>query len=98
MDLTAFAIWKSRYIEGYLQNMHAYDVNTTKYVNPKDMAVTWIRYDMEKETARVESGDHVLECKFSELEKTLKDLGMYRERPRDERYSLAGPQTVEEVK
>lgn len=98
MDLTNFALWKFRFIEGYLQNMQSYDVTTTKYVNPKDLAVTWIRYDMDKEKARIESGDRVVECRFDELEKTLKDLGLYRERLYADMHHLAGPQKVEEVK
>lgn len=72
--------------------MHPYDTNTTKYVNPRNMAITWLHYSIEDETVRIKNSDHILECKFCELEGTLKALGMYRERARSERHSLAGPQ------
>jgi hypothetical protein len=92
MDITAFSVWKFRYVEGFLQDMHSFDVYTTKYLDHKTSAVTWIRYDIAKEVATIERDGLSLPCKFSELEKTLKDLGMYRERPENDRHHLAGPQ------
>ena len=96
MDITSFSVWKFRYIEGYLQDMHSYDVHTTKYVDPRTSAITWIVYDTIKDVATIDKDGVKMECKFAELEKTLKDLGMYRERPLGERHSLAGPQHDEE--
>lgn len=96
MDITSFSIWKFRYIEGYLQDMHSYDVHTTKYVDHRTSDTAWIRYDTAKDVATIERDGLTLDCKFGELEKTLKDLGMYRERPLGERHALAGPQHDEE--
>lgn len=92
MDLPCFAVWKFRYIEGFLQDMHSYDVLTTKYVNPKTFVITWIKYDLDKDRATIETEGRIMECRLSELEKTLKDLGMYRERPENDRHALSGPQ------
>lgn len=36
-----------------------------------------------------------VDCKFSDLEKTLKELNMYRPRADMQRHSLAGPQNKE---
>ena len=97
MDMSSFAIWKFRYVEGYLEGMQAYDVETTKYVNPKTFMTTWIRYDMKNETASIEEFDRPpVVCKFAELEATLKKLGMFRERPVTARHMLAGPQEKED--
>ena len=95
MDITSFSVWKFRYIEGYLQDMHSYDVHTTKYVDHRTSAVTWIRYDTVKDRATIDKDGVTLDCKFADLEKTLKDLGMYRERPENDRHHLAGPQKEE---
>lgn len=106
MDLVTFAIWKFRYIEGILKGMHSFDMCTTKYVDPLSDEVSWIRYDYEKERATVEHAEerHVgffgktetvtdsIECKFSDLVRTLKDLGMYQELPPGEHHMLAGQQ------
>jgi hypothetical protein len=92
MDITAFSIWKFRYIEGYLQDMHAFDVHTTKYVDPRTFDVTMISYDTSREVATLDRDGYRTECTFSELENTLKRLGMYRVRPEDSRHALAGPQ------
>ena len=92
MDICSFSVWKFRYIEGFLQDMRSYDVLTTKYVNPKTFVTTWIKYDFDKNIATIETDNRTMECKLSELENTLKDLGMYKERPENDRHSLAGPQ------
>lgn len=91
MDISEFAIWKFRCIEGHLQDMNPVDVRKTKYVDPATSEVTWITYDLSRETATVERGGRKLECGFAELGEKLKDLGMYRERPAGARHSLAGP-------
>lgn len=109
MDLVNFAIWKFRYIEGILKGMHSFDMCTTKYVDPDTAEVSWIRYDYERERAAVEHAEerHVgffgktekvtdsIECKFSDLERTLKDLGMYHQLPPGEHHMLAGQQRQE---
>jgi hypothetical protein len=109
MDLVTFAIWKFRYIEGILKGMHAFDMCTTKYVDPLSDEVSWIRYDFEKEKATVEHTEEkhtgffgksepvtrTVECKFSDLPQTLKDLGMYHQLPSGEHHMLAGQQTPE---
>ncbi len=111
MDIVAFAIWKFRNIEGYLQGMNSYDVNTTKYVDPVSKSVSWIKYDYGTETATIERTKHKDsfwafsdsgttetlkdECKFSELVTKLKEFGMYAERLSSERHSLTGPQKKE---
>jgi uncharacterized protein YuzE len=93
MDLSVFAVWKFRYVEGYLEGMHASELESTRYVNPDTGEVTWIKYDMKREVATVtSSGNASVECKFSDLEKTLKELNMYRPRAEMQRHSLAGPQ------
>ena len=93
MDVSSFSIWKFRYVEGYLEGMRSYDVETTKYVNPNTFMATWIRYDMKAEAVSIEEFEKPLVvCTFSELENTLKRLGMYRVRPEDSRHALAGPQ------
>lgn len=111
MELAAFAIWKFRNIEGFLQGMHSSDVDVTRYVEPITKLVSWIRYDIKAETAVIErttkktsiwsmtGGDAVterVECKFSELVGKLKDLGMYVERAEHDRHRLAGPQKEDE--
>lgn len=109
MELAYFAIWKFRYIEGILRGMQSFDMTTTKYVDPVSKEVSWIRYDMAAEKATVERTEvkHSLffgeigtstqkrECKFSDLVRTLKDLGMYQELPPGEHHMLAGPQKDE---
>ena len=109
MELAYFAIWKFRNIEGILRGMQSFDVTTTKYVDPVSKEVSWIRYDMTAENATVERtevkrpmffGETVtstqkLECKFSDLVRTLKDLGMYQELPPGEHHVLAGQQREE---
>ena len=91
MELSSFAIWKFRYVEGYLEGMQSYDVLTTKYVDPKTFMTTWLKYDMKAETVSIEKDGAVpIVCKFSELEATLKKLGMFREK--QIRHMLAGPQ------
>jgi len=93
MDLTVFSIWKFRYVEGFLQDMHSYDVLTTKYVNPRNFMTTWLKYDIKAETVSIEKDGTVpIVCKFSELTDTLKKLDMYKERPITDRHFLAGPQ------
>lgn len=108
MDITSFAIWKFRYVEGYLKNMFAYDVGTTKYVDPVTNLVSWIRYNYKDETVTIERTakkdsfwsmieteeieTKKIDCKLSELESRLKELGMYEERPLTDRHSLAGVQ------
>lgn len=96
MDITSFAIWKFRYVEGFLNGMNAFDVTTTKYVDPRNLDVVWIKYDYQKETAKVQSSTYCVECKFSELSDKLKDLGIYHERSITDRHFLAGPQKEEE--
>ena len=96
MDISAFAVWKFRYVEGFLEGMQPFDVETTKYLDPNTIEVTWLRYDYKKETVTIEAVDRQsLTCKFSELTQTLKDLNMYRERPENDRHHLAGPQKEE---
>ena len=110
MELAAFAIWKFRYVEGFLQGMHASDIAVTKYIDPISKLVSWIRYDYKAETAVIEhkikkasiwsleGGDVVtetVECKFDELVGKLKELGMYAERSVNDRHTLAGPQKDE---
>lgn len=110
MDIVNFAMWKFRYIEGILKGMHSFDVCTTKYVDPVNKEVSWIKYDYTKETAVIEKTEvkhsmffgepgttiNRMECKFSELIKTLKDLGMYQELPDGEHHMLAGKQKDDE--
>lgn len=109
MDVTTFAIWKFRYVEGFLEGMHPYDVTTTRYTEPVSGLDSWIRYDYKSEKAeieRVHRDDFLMsidsnvittkaECKFSELIGKLKELGMYVERAPGNRHSLAGPQKEE---
>jgi hypothetical protein len=110
MDIVAFAIWKFRNIEGFLQGMQASDIGATRYVDPVDQLESWIRYDYKAETAVIEhkikkasiwsldGGDVVtetVECKFDELVGKLKELGMYAERSVNDRHTLAGPQKDE---
>ena len=111
MDIVAFAIWKFRNVEGFLQGMSSFDVNTTKYVDPVDKSVSWIKYDYGTEKATIERTKHKdsfwafsdsgitetvkVECKFSELVSKLKELGMYTERPSCDRHALTGPQKEE---
>ena len=109
MDVTTFAIWKFRYVEGFLEGMHPYDVTTTRYVEPVSGFESWIRYDYRTETAvieRVHRDDFIMsiednvvtakaECRFSELTAKLKELGMYVERAPGNRHHLAGPQKEE---
>ena len=109
MDIVNFSIWKFRYIEGILRGMNAFNVRTTKYIVPVTKEVSWIRYDYENEKATVErtevkhsvffgesgTSTQKLECKFSDLVRTLKDLGMYQELPPGEHHMLAGQQKEE---
>ena len=109
MDLVNFAIWKFRHIEGILRGMQSFDVTTTKYVDPVSKEVSWIHYDMAAEKATVErtevkhsmffgetvTGTQKIDCKFSDLVRTLKDLKMYQELPPDEHHVLAGQQREE---
>lgn len=109
MELAYFAIWKFRHIEGILRGMQSFDVTTTKYVDPVTKEVSWIRYDMAKETATIErtevkhpmffgetvTGTQKIDCKFSDLVRTLKDLKMYQELPPGEHHVLAGQQREE---
>ena len=109
MELAYFAIWKFRHIEGILRGMRPFDVTTTKYVDPVTKEVSWFRYDMAKETATIERtevkrsmffGETVtstqkIDCKFSDLVRTLKDLKMYQELPPGEHHVLAGQQREE---
>ena len=109
MELAYFAIWKFRYIEGILRGMRPFDVTTTKYVDPATKEVSWIRYDLAKATATIEHtevkrsmffGETVtstqkIDCKFSDLVRTLKDLKMYQELPPGEHHVLAGQQREE---
>jgi hypothetical protein len=109
MDIVVFSVWKFRHIEGLLKNMFAYDVGTTKYVDPETGYVSWIKYNYKDETvtiertvkkkdsfwSMIETGEietQTVECKLSELEAKLKELGMYEERPERDRHSLAGVQ------
>ena len=109
MDISSFAIWKFRHIEGLLKNMFAYDVETTKYVDPATNLVSWIRYNYKDETVTIERTvkkkdsfwsmieteeieTKKIDCKLSELESRLKELGMYEERQLTDRHSLAGVQ------
>ena len=89
--------------------MQSFDMTTTKYVDPVSKEVSWIRYDMAAEKATVErtevkhslffgetgTSTQKLECKFSDLVRTLKDLGMYQELPPGEHHMLAGQQKDE---
>jgi hypothetical protein len=89
--------------------MRPFDVTTTKYVDPVTKEVSWIRYDMAKETATIERAEvkrsvffgkpetttQKIDCKFSDLVRTLKDLKMYQELPPGEHHMLAGQQTPE---
>lgn len=86
--------------------MHSFDVTTTKYVDPVTKEVSWIRYDIAKETAIIEltkvkhsmffgepgTSTQKHECKFSDLVQTLKNLKMYQELPPGEHHMLAGQQ------
>lgn len=93
MDIPGFAIWKFRYVEGHLLDMRSYDMTTTKYVDPSTFMTTWLKYDVKAETVSIEKDGQVpIVCKFTELENTLRKLGMYRERPMGDRHMLAGPQ------
>ena len=109
MELAYFAIWKFRYIEGILRGMRPFDVTTTKYVDPVTKEVSWIRYDMAKETATIEHTEvkrsmffgkadtttQKIDCNFSDLVQVLKDLKMYQELPPGEHHVLAGQQREE---
>jgi hypothetical protein len=96
MEISSFAIWKFRYVEGFLQGFHAFDMETSKYVDPFTFATTWIRYNFKAETAEIERPDGTkIEVSFSGLVQKLKDLGMYVERGEHERHHLAGPQKDE---
>jgi hypothetical protein len=96
MDIVKFAVWKFRYIEGILRGMQSFNMTTTKYVDPVSKEVSWIRYDINKEIATIEcASTQKLECNFSDLVHTLKDLGMYQELPPGEHHMLAGQQKDE---
>ena len=96
MDVTSFAIWKFRTIEGLLRNMHASDMDSTKYVVPGTGETTWIRYDMKNDTAKIVKPDlESVTCTFGELPNMLRTLGMYDELPEDCRHHLAGQQKQE---
>ena len=109
MNIVAFAIWKFRNVEGLLRGMHAFDVNTTKYVDPVSGMVSWIRYDYGTERATIECtrqkdafwafsgvGETLtVDCGFSELRGKLRELGMYSELDSGHRHALTGAQTEE---
>ena len=100
MDLVNFAIWKFRYIEGILRGMQSFDMTTTKYVDPVSKAAekaTVERTEVKHSMFFGETGTSTqkLECKFSDLVRTLKDLGMYQELPPGEHHMLAGQQKDE---
>lgn len=96
MELSLFAIWKFRNIEGFLQGFRAFDVETSKYTDPFSLEVSWIRYNFKEETASIERlAMPTMVVKFSGLVQKLKELGMYVERPETERHHLAGPQKVD---
>ena len=66
MEISSFAIWKFRYVEGFLQGFHSFDLETSKYVDPFTFATTWIRYNFKAETAEIERPDGTkIEVSFS---------------------------------
>lgn len=96
MDISAFAIWKFRYIEGFLRHMRASDVDSTKYIDPKTGLETWIHYDYKNETAKVVTPElDSVDTTFNELPAVLKSMHKYEELPEEERHHLAGQQKQE---
>lgn len=93
MDICTFAIWKFRNIEGFLRGFRAFDVRTSKYLDPATLSVATVRYDYVAEKATIEKpGVATITVGFSGLVDKLKELGMYAELPKDKRHGLAGPQ------
>ena len=92
MDMTTFALWKFKNIEGVMKYVRSGDVTTTHYENGN--AKGTIKYDLETKIATVSIKSYVKEYPFDRLVAGLKALGLYAERT-ENRHSSSYPATQE---
>lgn len=78
MDLSSFALWKFKTVEGILRNVRSGDVTTTHYDDGRVKAT--IKYDLNTHEATIAFDDAFklpVTCSFSKLADMLKSLNMY---------------------
>ena len=90
-----FALWKFKTIEGLIY-CNGYDFFTTKIV--KGSSTFYIKYDLKTEEATISNPDdtfmieHI--CPFNKLQDELKNMGLWKERPKEEQHHWLWDQNV----
>ena len=98
MEISEFAIWKFRTVEGKLKNCRGYDFNTTRF-SPNESTSTecyQLKYDFTKEIAILEQynltsdiASKIETVPFSEVPKLLKKYKLYEIAPMNERHACS---------
>lgn len=96
MEITAFAIWKFKTVEGKLKNVLGWNFETTRFELTKPLATECyhLKYDYVNEKATLINYNFMLELSaeletvpFSEVPKMLKKYGLYNVAPLNERHT-----------
>ena len=98
MDMSTFAVWKFRTVEGRLKNCRGIDFTVTRFI-PKDIlsADTYqLKYDIENEQVTIERLSSLLctvldseTVPFADVEKLLKKYELYEVAPLSERHTCS---------
>lgn len=98
MEISEFAIWKFRTVEGKLKNCRGYDFTITRFSpNEPTSAVCYqLKYDFTKEVATLEQYNLTTNAvskieitPFSEVPKLLKKYELYEIAPMNERHACS---------
>lgn len=88
MDISAFAVWKFKVIDGSLKGFRASDLDSSRYEGARRATVT---YDYRNclMTVRFDDGVPGVTCHLRDAETELRKLGIYEIRPDSERHRLS---------
>lgn len=98
MEISSFAVWKFKNVEGCLRNCRGYDFNVTRFLpkKPTDTECFQLRYGLEKNMVTLEHYNLMFDlaseletAPFTDVVKLLKKYKLYDLIPNEERHSCA---------
>ena len=96
MDMTYFAVWKFKTVEGKLKNCRGVDFTVTKFIPKDPLSADYyqLKYDMTKEMVSIERVNSLLDTvldsetvPFADVVKLLKKYKLYEVAPLTERHT-----------
>lgn len=96
MEISAFAIWKFKNVEGKLKGVIGVDFDTTKFIPTNNLSTEYyqLKYDYKNDKATLESFNIILEdskiiatVPFSEVKDLLKKYKLYNVASLNERHT-----------